>query len=487
MSLTKKTIKNLGAVSILQLVAKILNSITLIVLARLLLPSDFGVIAMASIVITFVDRIKDFGISNAVIQSQEKFEESLQTGFIMRSATGIFLYCLIFITAPFVANFFNDQTITSALRILAIILILDDFRFIPETKLTKTLKFKIIVISNILGYISYSFVAISMAYAGYSYWSIIYGRVAQSLIPLIYFTIKSPWNFHLQFDKKIAREFLNYGKYIFGTGLLILFSDNLNYVVLGKILGPAVLGYYFIAYSWATLASREITNIFDRVLFPTYSAIKSDITRVGNAYLKTIKYISIISIPINFGIFALAPEFVNIVLGEKWGPSILPLQILCILGLLQSFNSTTSSIYYSIGVPKIATILTGLQLFLMIIFVLPAAMLFGMTGAAALASIIMIILTPINFTFVGRFLKMQPRKFIEILIPQFFSAVLMTIFIFAIKEYVNKFNILSYYPPLYLLVLVFSGIITYSFFLFIFTKGKIIEDLRMLSSNLMSR
>lgn len=487
MSLTKKTIKNVGVVSILQIVAKILNSVTLIVLARILLPSDFGIIAMASIVITLVDRLKDFGISNAVIQSQEKFEESLQTGFIMRSVTGIFVYCIIFIMAPFVANFFNDQAINSVLRILAIILILDDFRFIPETKLTKTLNFKIVVISNILGYVSYSVVAISMAYNGYSYWSIIYGRVAQSLIPLIYFTIKSPWKFNLRFDKKIAREFLNYGKYIFGTGLLVLLSDNLNYIVLGKILGPTFLGYYFIAYSWATLASREITNIFDRVLFPTYSSIKSDITRVGNAYLKTMKYVSIISIPINFGIFALAPEFVNIVLGEKWAPSILPLQILCILGLLQSFNSTTSSIYYSIGLPKIATILTGVQLILMIIFVLPAAKLFGIGGAAALASIIMIILTPLNFTFVGRFLKMQKRKFIKILIPQFFSAVLMTIFIIVIKQYANKFYIMSDYPPIYLLFLVFSGIIIYLFFLFIFTKGKIIEDLRMLSTNLISR
>jgi O-antigen/teichoic acid export membrane protein len=484
MTLTEKTIKNLSAVGFLQIVGKILNSITLIILARLLLPSDFGIVSMAAILIGIVDTFKDFGISNAVIQRQENFEESLMTGFIMRSATGIILFCAIFIIAPFWANFFNDQAITSALRILAIILILDSFRFLPEIMLSKTLRFKTIVISNILGYLSYSLVAITLAYNGYSFWSIIIGNIAQSLISAIYFWIKSPWKFHLQFDKKIAKELFSYGKYVFGTGLMVLLIDNLNYVVLGKILGPTVLGYYFIAYSWATFSARQVTAIVDKVLFPTYSTMKSDISRVGNAYLKTLKYSSIISIPINFGLFALAPEFVNIVLGEKWAPSILPLQILCLLGLLQSLNSTTAGIYYSIGVPKIATILSGMLLILMILFVLPAAKFFGIIGAAALVSILMIILTPINFIFVGRFLKLGVRRFVEILIPQTFSAVLMTICILIIKKYANMPGIVSDYPIIYLLFLMFSGIIIYSIFLFIFTKGKILEDIRMLSSNL---
>lgn len=487
MDLTEKTIKNLSAVGLLQIVGKIFNTITLIILARLLLPSDFGIIAMAGILTTIMDRFKDFGISNAVIQKQDEFEKSLQTGFIMRSATGIFLFFILFFIAPFWADFFKDQALIPVLRILAIIFIMDNFRFFPEIKLSKTLRFKTIVTSNLLGYFTYSLVAIALAYNGYSYWSIIFGRISQSLIAIIYYWIQSPWKIHLQFDKKIAKELFSYGKYVFGTGLMALLIDNVNYVVLGKILGPTILGYYFIAYTWATFSSREVMAIVDRVLFPTYSTIKSDISRVGNAYLRTLNYTSIITIPINFGIFALAPEFVNIVLGEKWAPSILPLQILCILGLLQSLNSTTAGIYYSIGVPKIAAILVAGQLFLMIILVLPAAKFFGIIGAAALVSFLMIILTPFNFTFVGRFLKVEGRRFIKILIPQTFSAVFMTIFLLAIKEYVNRFNIFSDYPPLYLTFLVISGIIIYSVFLFILTKGKIIEDVRVLFSNLKSR
>jgi O-antigen/teichoic acid export membrane protein len=487
MSLTRKTIKNLSVVGLLEIVGKIFNSVSLIILTRLLLPSDFGTVAIAAILIAIMDNFKDFGLSNAIIHKQEKFEEALKTGFTMRLAAGTLLYCIIFIIAPFLANFFNNQAITSVLRILAIILILENFRFFPETKFSKTLRFKTIVISNTIGNFTYLLVAIVLAYNGYSFWSIIYGRIAQTLISCIYYFIISPWKFHLQFDMKIAKELLGYGKYIVGTALMYLVADNLNNVVLGKILGTTILGYYFIAYNWATFSAREVLAIVDRVLFPTYSTIKSDIARMGNAYLKILKFTSIISIPMNFGLFALAPEFVNIVLGEKWAPSILPLQILCVIGLLSSINATTTGIYNSMGVPKISTMLTGIQLFCMIILVLPAAMIYGIIGAAALASLSIIIITPLNFIFVGRLLNLEVRRFIEILIPQTFSAVLMTIYIFTIKEYTNKLEIFSNYHLIYLLFLLISGIIIYLFFLFIFTKGKIIGEIRMLSSNLISR
>ena len=486
MDLTEKTIKNLGTVGLLEILGKIINSVTLIILARLLVPSDFGIVAVAGILISLVDRFKDFGLSNAVIQTQEKFEESLQTGFILRSATGIFLFCIIFIIAPFWANFFKDQAITPVLRILAIVLILENFRFFPETKLSKTLKFKTIRTSTILGNISYSLVAIALAYSGYSFWSIVYGRITQSLTSIIYYQIKSPWKPQLQYDPRIAKHLLSYGKFVFGTALMYLLADNLNSIVLGRILGPTVLGYYFIAYSWATLSAREVVVIVDRVLFPTYSTIKSELARVRNAYLKTLKFSSMISIPINFGIFTLAPEFIYLFIGEKWAPSIVPLQILCILGLFYSINSSTLAIYYSMGVPKIATTLTAVQLVFMIIFVLPAAKLFGLIGAASLASLSMVIITPLNFTFAGRLLKIEGTRFIKVLIPPTFSATLMTISIFAIKEYANRFNFFSGNRLLVLLFLVTSGVIIYTFCLFIFTKGKIIEDIRMLSSKLIS-
>lgn len=477
MSLAKTTVRNLSAVGLLQIFAKILNLITLAILSRLLLPSDFGIVAIAGIMITVVDQFKDFGIATAVIQKHEKPEETLRTGFSMRFVLGILLYGTIFILAPVYANFFDEQVISSVLKVSAIIIILENLRFMPDTKLRKELKFKTIVISNFFGYISYSIVAIFLAYAGYSFWSIIYARIIQTVISSIYFWIKSPWTFHLQIDKEIGKELIGYGKYIFGTGFIVLAIDNMNFLVLGKILGSTIVGYYFVAYSWATFSSREIIGIVSRVLLPTYSSIKSDIPRVGNAYLKTLKYTSMISIPIAFGTFAIAPEFVNLVLGDKWTPSVLPLQILCIVGLLKPINSTTGSVFYSIGKARITTLMGGAQFLLMVLFVIPVAEIFGIIGVAALYSLIIMIITPVNFSYMGKYLKLEKRKFAEILIAPTISAVLMAIFILIIKDYMKNFSFISEYPLINLIFMVLSGVIIYTLSLFILTKGRLKKDI----------
>lgn len=486
MSLTKKTLKNISAVGLFQVFGKILNLVTLIILARLLSPSDFGIVAIAGILITLVDGLKDFGMSSAVIQRKENVEKSLRTGFSIRLIMSILLFCVVYIVAPLWANFFKDQVISSILKISAIVIIIENFNFIPNTKLTKELRFEKIVISGFLGNISYSAVAIFMAYNGYSFWSLVYGRIIQGVVSSIIFWIINPWKFHLQLDKKIAKELFNYGKYVMATGFIILAFDNLIYTVLGKLIGPTVVGYYIIAYTWATFSSRQIVVIFDKVLFSTFSNISNDIPRLGNAFLKTLKYTSIITIPITLGIFALAPEFVKIVLGEKWAPAILPLQILCIAGLVYSLSSATSSLYLSMGKPNISTILVGMQLFLIILFIIPAAKIFGLIGVASLVSLSGLIFAPISFSLAVKFLGIEGKSFVKILIPPLFSAILMAIFIIGIKEYTKMYDIISKYPLLYLIFLVLSGIIMYVLILFILTNGRLKEDIRMLYSNLIS-
>ena len=484
MSLKRTTAINLGAVGSLHIFAKILNLITLTILSRLLLPSDFGIVAIAGIMITVVDQFKDFGISNAVINRHENPEESLMTGFTIRLFIGSFFYVAIFFLAPVYGNFFNDQVIASVLRVSAIVLILENLRFTPDTKLRKELKFKTIVISNFFGYVSYSIVAISLAYAGYSFWSIIYARLIQTLTSSIYFWFKSPWKFKLYFNKEIAKELYSYGKYIFITGFLALGIDNMNNFVLGKIVGSTLLGYYVVAYSWATFSSREMIQIISKVLFPTFSSIKNDIPRIGNAYLKSLRYTSMISIPIALGTLAIAPEFVNVILGEKWTPSILPLQILCIVGLLQSLNTTTSSLYYSLGKAKITTIMAGTQLLLMMLFVIPVAKIYGIIGVTVLYSLVIIIMTPFNFVYIGKYLQLNQRKFAKILIIPAISGIIMALFIFLIKDYLKSIILVLEYPLLNLILLVLSGGVMYVLCLFILTKGSLKKEIMDIALNM---
>jgi O-antigen/teichoic acid export membrane protein len=487
MSLTNKTILNLSAIGALQVFARTLNSITLIILARLLLPSDFGIVAIAGILITIMDQFKDFGIGKAIIHRKDNVEDAFISGFNTRLIISLALFCVVFLIAPIWGNFFNDQTISSIVRIFAIVLILENFSFIPNLKLSKELRFKKIIIPESLGYISYSVVAVFLAYNGYSFWSIVYGKIAQSIMNCLSYWIISPWKFHIHFDKKIAKDLLSYGKYVIGAGLFYFISSSLENFVIGKVIGAAALGYYLIAYTWATFSGSQVMALTERVLFPTFSKLNEDIQMVRNAYLKVLKYTSIISIPITFGIFGVAPEFVNIILGEKWAPSILPLQVLCIVGVLSALNSTTGSVYNSIGKPQIPAIVNGINLFLMIMLILPAAKIYGIIGIAALEVFLGIIITYLNFGFIGKYLMIAKYRFIEIIMPQIVSAVLMTILILIIKLYINRFNIFSEFSIVYLIFLMLSGIIAYFMFLFILTKGRLRDDVKILTSNLTMR
>lgn len=487
MSLIKKTAWNIGTIGLQEIFLKILNLVNLTILTRLLLPSDFGIVAIAGILITVADQFKDFGIGTAVIQIQKKSEEYIITGFSIRFVMGILFFGLIFILAPLWADYFNDQLIASVMRVSAIILILENFSFISDTKLRMELKFKTIAISNFLGSVSYSVAVICLAYTGYSYWSIIYARIIQSIVSATYFWIKNPWKFQLHFNKEIRKELFKYAKYTFGVGFIGMLLYNVNNLVLGKVLGSTMLGYYVVAYTWANFSGREIIAIVSHVLFPTYSSIKSDLPRIGNAYLKTLKYTAIISIPIAFGTFAIAPEFVNIVLGEKWSSSILPLQILSIAGLLNSINIVTASALLSIAKNKILILIAGAEFLLIIIFVIPAAKIYGIIGVASLYSIVMIALTPVTFSYIRKYLVIEKRKFAEILTPPIISGVLMATCILFLKDYIKNISLIPEYPLIILIFLILSGIIIYIVSIFIVTKGKIITEIKDLKSNLTSR
>jgi O-antigen/teichoic acid export membrane protein len=486
MTLTKKTIENISMVGALRMFSKILNAITLIILARLLTPSDFGIVAIAGLFTTILEPFRDFGLKQAIVHRKERLEESYTTAFTLRLIVSSFLFILVFLLAKQWANFFNDPKIASVVRIFSILLILDNFSFVPDTRLTKELRFKSLVIPDFLGRFIYSAVAIFLALNGYSFWSLIYGKLIQSVVMSISFWIILPWSIHLKLDKEIAKGLIGYGKYVLGTAMITIAMFNLDNAVIGKIIGSTALGYYLIAFRWADFSTLHITNTFHNVLLPTYSLINDDVPRLRKAYLKSLKYSSMVAIPVTFGTFAIAPEFVINVLGEKWSPAVLPLRILCIYGLFHSINATTGSLFYAIGKPKTSTFLIGIKFVLMILLIVPMTKLYGLIGVALLVSFLSILIFPINFSFILKYLVIKKKELSEILFPPTTSAIIMLFFIMILKSYKEVFTILRY-SNVILIFYIISGGIIYTISLFFLTKGKLKDDFRILSANIKIR
>jgi O-antigen/teichoic acid export membrane protein len=384
MSLRAKTARNIGIVAVLQVFATVVNTITLIVLARLLTPYDFGIVGIAAFVLGIITQFSDFGLGPAVIQRQKDVDEALYTGGAMRILIALLLFIITFFMAPYAAMLFNAQEVTIVIRIAAVMFFLNSAGFVSNTRLTKELKFgRLAYVAVVLSIVSASS-SITLALLGFSYWSMIIGPMIGTACSLVALYIVCPWKFRFRINKRIAKELIAYGKHIFVMVFFVFLIFNLDDAFVAGVLGVVVLGFYTIAYKWSSSIANFLTKIVYRVMFPTYSQIQEDPRRLKVGYVESLDVISMASFPLYFGLIIVAPEFVSIVLGDKWMPAVLALQILCIFGLMRTLAEPAGNVLLAIGKSKVLSFTNFLNFVILIIFIYPATLWFGMEGVALL-------------------------------------------------------------------------------------------------------
>jgi len=393
MDLKQKTIENTFIVFIVTFINRGLNIITKILLARLLFPEDFGLIAIAMIIINAIALFREMGIESALVYRKDQIKEAADTAFIMLPFIGISLYTTAFLLAPYAAEFYNESAIDEIIKISGITLILTSFSSIPITLFAKNLNFKKRMTPEVVSNISYSIITVFLALQGFRVWSLVYGGLAAGFIGLVTVWAITPYRPSLRFDKKLAMEMITYGKYVLGAQIVIFILINIDNAVIGKILDIRALGYYAMAYSIANLPATNITHILGKILFPTYSKLQDDKKKFSMLFLKVVEYVSFLTVPASFMIFIFSPELIQYVIGIKWIPALIPLRILCIAGMLRSVTATTGDVFKAIGKPKLLQDISLVQLAFMVIFIVPAAHYGGLSGV----SILMVLKSTIAF------------------------------------------------------------------------------------------
>ena len=215
----------------------------------------------------------------------------------------------------------REPSLTSVIRILGLIYIIKCFSRVPSALYVKELNFKTKAIIELSAEVFNSTVAITLAFLKFGVWSLVYAYLVKQLITFIGFWKFCPWRLRPEFDWHIARELIHFGKFVFSSSLLWFLVKNLDRMVIGRLLGTVILGFYAIAYNIANLTATHFTGLVSQVMFPAYSKIQNDRNKMEEVFLRTMKYISLVSIPFCVGIFILAPDFLRIVYGEKWLPA----------------------------------------------------------------------------------------------------------------------------------------------------------------------
>lgn len=477
MSLKVKTARNLGYVFFMSFSIKIIQMMSTIILMKILLPYDYGIVAIGMILVTIFRNIETFGINAAIIQKEKKDinEIVLGTGFIITFFFALLLSLLTFFIAPYWAMFYSEPGVTWLMRSMSLIFVVSSLGFIPDVQLRRRLDFKKYMLPNFGRVLTYAGAAIAFAVLGFGYWSLVMGTLLGEMGRVLIFNKVSPWRIRVRFDKLVAKDLLAFGIWIVISAVFYSAYSVVDNAFIGKALGSTLLGYYAVAYRWGHFTSSNIRPIFQTVMFPTFSNIRNDLRKLRSGYLQSLGYVSLIVFPITLGWIILADKFVLNIIGSKWQNVILPLQILAVSGLLRSLQ-IGGELFPALGKPKIATGIVSAQLVILCILIYPFILWNGLIGACTAVVLTFSFTTVYVFVRISWLIGLSVKKALNRLTVPLASSLCMGIVLFFFKQLSSTYIALT--PVWEFLFLLIMGIIIYLSFLYIFTWGDIVNEIR---------
>ena len=457
-------------VSISTTLLKFINFVISVILARLLEPSDFGLVAIALIVVNFFEIFRDLGIGPALIHRKEDRNAAADTAFYIFPTVAIIFYVVSYLIAPAASDFFREEELGILIRVLSLTFVIWSFGSLPRTLLTKDLEFKKLVIPQLLPKISYGAVAIVMALQGYGVWSLVGGRLVLEIMSVITVWKALDWRPSLRFNRRIALELLNYGKHVITASIIIFLISVVDVTFIGRLLGTEKLGYYSIAFGISGLFTYQVSTLISQVMFPALSKMQDDIDKIGSAYLKTLKYLSLIAFPAAFGIITVSWYFIKVVYGDKWLPAVAVLQVLCLYGLNKAILKTTENLYLAAGKPRIMTKINLYQFTVMLILIYPLTLRYGILGtgiAAVIPSTMMVLLT---FHEAGKIINRNFLTIAKNIAPATAGSLIMAALVLILQQLTSHFS-----PTLVLLLSIGLGAVSYIMFIWLTQKEELDE------------
>ena len=278
------------------------------------------------------------------------------------------------------------------------------------------------------------------------------------------------WRPSLRFDRRIAIELLNYGKYAMTASIIIFLISVIDITIIGRLLGSQELGYYSIAFTIAGFFTLQISIMVSEVMFPAFSKMQGDIDKMGTAYLNTLKYLSLIAFPAAFGIMSVSWYFIKVVYGDKWLPAVAVLQVLCLYGLNKALLKTTENLYLAAGRSKIMTKINLCQLVIMLILIYPLTIRYGIPGtgiAAAVPSAMVVLLT---FHEAGKIIDRSFLTIVKNIAPVAADSFIMVSLVMKLQQLTSHLS-----PALVLVFSIGQGAVSYGVFLWLTQKEEIRE------------
>lgn len=327
------------------IISLIINAI----LSRLLSPDEYGVVALVTVFVTFFSLLSDFGIGPAVVQNHSLDDDDTSSIFSFSILFGTLLALLFFISAPLIADFYNNKELIYISRLLSLSILFNSYQIVPRALLQKKLKFKRIGLVTIAVQFVTGILGIVLALLGFSYYALVFQSVLSAMLLFAIFYKHESIRFRIKIQKTSIQKIFKFSSFQFLFNFINYFSRNLDSILIGKYLGSESLGYYNKSYSLMMMPVSNLTHVITPVMMPVLSKYQNDKEVVYNTYMKVIKLLAIIGFPLSVFLFFSAEEIIYILFGPQWDNSVPVFKILALSVGIQMVLSSTGSIFQTIN------------------------------------------------------------------------------------------------------------------------------------------
>lgn len=427
-----------------------------IILARMLLPEDFGLIGMILIFIAISNSITDSGFTQALIREQKVTQTDYSTVFYFNIAVSLFIYSCLYFSAPAISTFYEQPELTALIRVLSLGVVVNSLAIIPRAMFTKEVNFKVQAKVNLTASIVSGILAVGAALAGWGVWSLVIRQLAMNVVQSLFLSISRKWLPSLTFSWTSFKRLFGFGWKLLVSGLIDTIYTNIFFLIIGKQYSARSLGFYTNASKFSDVAAQTLTATLQRVTYPVLSSLQEDEERIKQAFRKIIKLSGFIIFPIMAGIAAIAGPLIHLVLGEQWAGMVVYFQFLCIAGMLYPIHALNlnilqvrgrSDLFLYLEIAKMLVL--SLLIFLAIWFKLG---IMGLVGVIVLDSYVALYF---NTYFSAREISYSIKDQVKDLFPIYAISLVMGLAVFIGGELLFESNLMK------LIFQIFLGIALY--------------------------
>lgn len=478
MSLKEKTISGVIWTFSQQLGVQSINFVVQIVLARMLMPEAFGLIAMIQIFMYIGEALMDGGMTSSLIRTVNPDHKDFSTVFFINIISSLLIYCAIFFSAPAISHFFEQPLLTPVIRVYTLSFVIQALVGVQVTKLTKEMKFKTQMMMQIPSTIIGGITGVSLAYSGMGVWSLVWMHITTTTLFMLQLWFKSGWRPSFVFDKDKFKYHFNFGYKLTFSALLTSIYNNSFTLVIGKLFSATQLGFYNQANTLRMFPVRNLTSALQKVTYPVFSSIQNDDDKLKHVFKRITALVFFIICPVMLMLVLVANPLFRFVLTDKWLPAVPYFQILCLSAVFYPLSMYNLNIILAKGRSdlhfKLELLKKGISI-LFLLLIIP----YGIMGAVYASGISMLIHAFVNSLYSGRLINYPISQQFRDIIPTFSISIVSWIicygFLFALKGTALNSDVLMIIAGVVLYSILYCGIS------YVTKRGEIIEIKKMIS------